>query len=52
MHHYQVTVHTSKSSSTFIAIARNGAAAVSDALSLFPAARCVKAKPITTHILR
>lgn len=51
MHHYQVTVRTPGGSSTFIALARNGAAAVANALGLFPAARCIKAKPITTRAL-
>lgn len=46
---YHVTVYTPQGSNSYIAIARSGVAAVSDALRLFPDARSVAAKPINTH---
>lgn len=46
---YHVTVFTPQGSNSYIAIARNGVAAVSDALGLFPGARSVKAKPVNAY---
>lgn len=43
---YQVTVLTGDGRSSFIALARNGAYAVCDALNHYPSAREISAKPI------
>lgn len=51
MRPYQVTVLTAKGSSSYIALASNSIAAVSDALGIYPDARGISAKPVKTSIL-
>lgn len=46
---YHVTVHTPQGRSCYIALARNGVAAVCDALGIYPGARAIAAKPVNTH---
>lgn len=46
---YHITVTTPEGSNSYIAIANNGVAAVSDALGFFPNARSVVAKPINQY---
>lgn len=52
MRNYYITVHTAEGCSCYIAIARTGLLAVSDALGQFPDARRVSAKPLRTHRAR
>lgn len=46
---YQITVHTPNGRTSYIAPARNGIHAVSEALGMFPNAKAAKAKPVTQH---
>lgn len=46
---YLVTVHTPEGRTSYIATARNGVHAVSEALGMFPNATTAKAKPVTQH---
>lgn len=46
---YQMRVHTPQGTSSYIALAANGVAATCDALGIYPGARSITAKPVTTH---